>query len=142
MRYHFVAIAAVASMLAGGSLAGAQSTPPAQPAPADSAYASAVRSTPGLIGYWRLGETDGDLAQDSSGQGRDGTYAAAARQGAQGLITGDANLAVGLPGQPEGWVDVGDTLDFAGLAPFSIEAWVGPAQFASPYPRLVQKEAT
>lgn len=145
MRHHLVAFAVATSMLAGGSLAAAQSTPPAEqqqaPQPAqDSAYSNAVRATAGLVGYWRLGETDGDRAIDSSGQGRDGAYAAAAEQGAQGLITADPNLAVRLSGKPEGWVDAGDTLDFAGLAPFTVEAWIGPGPFAAPYPRLVQKE--
>jgi hypothetical protein len=139
MRHHLVAVAAVAGLLVSGSLAAAQSTPTAEQA--DSAYATAVRETPGLVAYWRLGETNGDRAADLSGEGHEGTYAPAAEQGAQGLISGDSNLAVRLPGEPEGWVDAGDVLDFPGLAPFSVEAWVGPAPFRVPYPRLVQKEA-
>ncbi|MFM9108388.1 MAG: LamG domain-containing protein, partial [Chloroflexota bacterium] len=144
MRYRtrLLAFAAATVLLGGGPLVSARSMPAALQPAADSAYSSAVKATPGLVGYWRVGETEGDRAADSSGQGRDGTYAAAAQEGAQGLITGDPDLAVRLPGQPEGWIDAGDTLDFAGLAPFSVEFWIGPGPYtsASPYPRLVQKE--
>ena len=43
-------------------------------APANATYAAHVSDTPGLAGYWRLGETSGRTAFDHSRRGHDGTY--------------------------------------------------------------------
>lgn len=81
-------------------------------------YARAVLAD-GPIGYWRLNETSGHVAVDSSGHGRHGFYQGAEAQGTPGgLASGDnaARITVGsyvsLPG-------------FWGGGPaLSIEAWV------------------
>lgn len=57
------------------------------------AYSGAVLADAPL-GYWRLGEASGTTMVDSSGNGRNGTYAAGVTLGTAGLITGDTDTAV------------------------------------------------
>jgi YD repeat-containing protein len=45
-------------------------------------------------GYWRLNETSGTTATDSSGNSKNGTYGGTYTQNQTGLITGDTNKAV------------------------------------------------
>lgn len=54
-----------------------------------SAYANLVNSM-NPVGYWRLNETSGTTAADSSGNSRNGTYTNGVVQGAKGVIAGDA----------------------------------------------------
>ncbi len=69
-------------------------------APPRSAQASAPASYPetvladGPLVYYRLGETSGSVAKDSSGHGVAGTYGSGAVQGVAGAIAGDTNAAV------------------------------------------------
>jgi hypothetical protein len=108
--------------------------------PADD-YAALIEETRGLVAYWRLDEASGDTAADRGGQGIEATYAPGVSLGEPGLI-GEANAAAGLGGTDDAYVDAGDVLDFEAGAPFSLEAWIQPDEFANPYPRLVMKEAT
>jgi len=62
------------------------------PPPPGGSYASEVQNDDPL-GYWRLAETSGTSAGDSSGNGRDGTYVNGPTLGASSLLTGD-------PGNP------------------------------------------
>src|SRR6202035_2547300 len=39
-----------------------------------SSYSGVISSTPGLVGYWRLGESSGTVACDSTAQPDNGTY--------------------------------------------------------------------
>jgi hypothetical protein len=50
------------------------------------------------IGYWRLGETSGTTAADSSGNQRSGTYVNAPTLGAASLLSSDPNASVRLNG--------------------------------------------
>src|SRR5262249_54513852 len=61
------------------------------------------------IGYWRLGETSGPTAFDSSGLGHNGTYTGGVTLGVPGAIVDDPNTAarfngstgyVAVPGGP------------------------------------------
>jgi hypothetical protein len=56
-------------------------------------YASEV-ATDSPVLYWRLGESSGTTATDSSGNGRDGTYAGSPTLAVAGLLAGDADTAV------------------------------------------------
>lgn len=58
-----------------------------------SGYSAAVLADSPLA-YWRLGESSGTTMVDSSGNGRDGTYAGGYTLGATGLLTGDADTCV------------------------------------------------
>ena len=57
------------------------------------AYGDLVLGSPGLVGYWRLGERSGTVARDETGANH-GTYLAGATVGAAGLLAGDADAAV------------------------------------------------
>ena len=75
----------------------------------------------GPLGYWRLGETSGTNAADSSGNGRNGTYVGGVGLSQSSLITNDANKSVHTDG-----VDDKVTLPVLALAnsSFTIETWV------------------
>ena len=50
------------------------------------------------LGYWRMGEPSGTTMVDSSGNGRNGTYAGSPVLGGTGLIVGDVDTAVEFDG--------------------------------------------
>lgn len=60
-------------------------------------YANAVRAD-SPMGFWRLGEASGTVAQDASGNSLDGTYNGSVVLGASGPVPLDANTAVELDG--------------------------------------------
>ena len=60
-----IAIACACSALC--LIAGAPAASAATCAPSSSPYAAAITATPGLVSYWRLGESSGDVACDSYG---------------------------------------------------------------------------
>jgi glucose/arabinose dehydrogenase/PKD repeat protein len=86
------------------------------------------------IGYWRLGETSGTTAADSSGNGRNGTFQTGYTLGATSLTIG-TNPAVTFSG--------GSVLLPANVNPwsgdFTIEAWAKPANSSS-YAAVFQRE--
>lgn len=140
MRLQPVAVAAVAALLLGAPAALAQTTPDSTPPTAPSSpWAEAVGATPGLAAWWRLDEREGTVAADRAGD-NDGAYAPGVRLGATGLIAGDPDTAIALDARGEAYVDAGDVLDFPGFAPFTVEAWIAPGEFQSPYPRILQKD--
>lgn len=60
-------------------------------------YSAAVLAdTP--LAYYRLGETSGTTMVDSSGNGHNGVYDAGVTVGATGLLAGDTDKALDLPG--------------------------------------------
>lgn len=65
-----------------------------------SGYRDAVLADAPLA-YWRLGESGGTTAADSSGNGRVGTYVNAPTVGSPGLLTSDADTSVTLNGLDE-----------------------------------------
>jgi hypothetical protein len=88
------------------------------PAPAGaSAGSDAVSSTPGLAGWWRLGEATG-AAADSAGTSP-GTWAGAVVRGTPGALDGDPDGAAALAGT--GYLALGTAFNPAG--DFTIEAW-------------------
>lgn len=69
---------------------------------------------------WRLGETSGTTAADSSGHGLAGTYTGGYSQGQAGAIVGDANPAVALDGA-SGRITSAATV---GSSAYTMSAWV------------------
>jgi hypothetical protein len=139
-----IAVGLLATLVAaatGSAQPGVRAQEAATTAPPADAYAAMVEATSGLVAYWRLDEATGTTAGDRSGQGNDAAYAPGVELGEPGLI-GPANAAIALAGTADGYVEAGDILDFAGGAPFTLEAWIRPDEFANPYPRLLMKEAT
>jgi hypothetical protein len=73
------------------------------------------------VAYWRLGETSGTTAVDSSGSGHSGTYGGTLTLAQTGVLAGDADKSVLFGG---GTVDLGTAayLDFSGN--FTWEGWI------------------
>lgn len=86
-------------------------------------YSQEVRCDAPLA-YWRLDEAVGTtMAKDSSGNGNDAIYTGGFTLGVPGVLPGDS--AVKLDGIT-GYVNAGNKLEFAGVVPFTIEAWIQP----------------
>lgn len=79
------------------------------------------------VAYWRLGETSGNTANDSSGNGHNGTYIGSPALGQGGSLSGDSDAAAAFNGSSS-YVNVGSVsaLQFANNEPFSIEFWTKP----------------
>jgi hypothetical protein len=89
-------------------------------APRTSSYSSTVLATPGVIGYWRLGEASGTVACDSKGA-NNGSYQGGTTLGQAGALANDADTAVAFNGS-SGWVQVASSSVNVGDR-FTLEAW-------------------
>jgi PKD repeat protein len=109
--YHYRIVATNAT----GTTTGADNTFTTTPPP-PSAYRDAVLATPGLVGYWRLGERTGAVATDEKGA-NPGTYTGAFALGDTGALTGDPDTAAGFDGStgemtaPAGGLGAAGTLE-------------------------------
>jgi hypothetical protein len=115
---------------------GATSTPTTTCAPRTSAYSSAVLSTTGVAGYWRLGESAGAVACDSK-VSNPGTYSGGYTLAQGGAISSDADTAAGMSGT--GRVAVPSSAALAATGQLSVEAWVNPTS-ASTSQTVARKE--
>jgi hypothetical protein len=94
-------------------------------------YGSVVLAK-GPVGYWRLGEAQGLVASDASGNGYDGTYMGSPTFGQPGAINGDPDTAVELNGPASAdYVEIADPDSQAFSQPTSslgltVEAWMRP----------------
>lgn len=94
-----------------------------------SAYEQAVlESKPAA--YWRLGESKGPTAEDSTGHGHKGRYVGHPKLGEKGAIVSDSDRAIGLDGpRTNSYVEIPGSEDFSiatsgkGL---SVEVWMRP----------------
>lgn len=84
-------------------------------------YDAVVRSD-APVGYWRLGETSGTTAADSSGNGRNGTYAGGPTMAQTGALTGDVDTAVRFI--PNDNVEIANNAAFNSWTAFTIECWM------------------
>ena len=90
-------------------------------------YVDLVRKTSGLIGYWRLGESGGTVAADTSGKGITGTYTGGVTIAQPGALS-DGTYAAKFDGIDD-YVDVTNaSLRLTGA--ISAEAWVKPVTIA------------
>src|SRR5436190_2697183 len=87
-------------------------------ATASSAYRSEVTATGGLQGYWRLGESTGTTAGDTSNH-FPGTYRGTPGLGRPGILFGDVNTAASFDGTQGEMTANGPTLTTTG----SLEGW-------------------
>jgi hypothetical protein len=92
------------------------------PLPPLSAYAQVVLADD-PIAYWRLDESSGVVARDSSGHGNDATYIGGVQLGTPGAIANDPDTAATFDGAT-GYLDAGDNFAFPETQAFSVEAWV------------------
>ena len=100
-----------------------------------SAYSEAILAD-NPVGYWRLGDA-GTTADDLGSGNHDGTYINSPTL-VSGLLVGDGDGAHNFNGSNQ-YVQIGDFHDFAGVAPFSLEAWIRPDAFGSGR-RIISKE--
>lgn len=70
-------------------------------------YSSEVLADSPLV-YWRLGESSGTTAADSSGNSRSATYTNSPTLGATGLLTSDSNTAMGVTSNTGSCASVAD----------------------------------
>lgn len=92
----------------------------------------------GPVAYWRLGESSGTNAADSSGNGLNGTYTGGVTLGQPGALVDDANTAVAFNGST-GYVTVGAPAALKMTTQFSVEAWVYPTSISNS-PIITNKE--
>ena len=110
--------AASASQISDAYVGGTNGLKPPPPSGPSTSYRDVVSGTPGLMSYWRMGETTGTLAKDSQGSA-DGTYLNGVTLGAQGAVTNDTNTAASF----NGTTNKVKLPDLAALTDFSIEGW-------------------
>lgn len=101
-------------------------------------YQGTILATPGLVGYWRMGEQSGTVARDSYGTNH-GTYVNAPALGANGLVANDGDKAVTFTAASLHRVDVGDVTWFDGTAPWSFIIWFKPALIDATARRILSK---
>lgn len=113
-----------AALAAAGSLATADPSAASEVpcSPRQSAYSRTIAATPGLIGYWRLGESAGTTACDYTAKDN-GAYRAGVTLGAPGAIAEDPDTAIALDGST-GQVSVPSSTSLNVGDNFTIEAWV------------------
>ncbi|HEX3343336.1 MAG TPA: LamG domain-containing protein [Polyangiaceae bacterium] len=105
----------------GDAESGSSDGSPACPGP----YASAVMGVSGLVAYWRLDETAGSTAHDTTGA-HAGTYGGAVGLGSPGLLVGDPDLAATFDGDAGASVDVASDPAFD-LQTFTLGAIIRPS---------------
>ena len=75
--------------------------------------------------YWRLGESSGTNAVDSSPNAHTGTYHNSPTLGVTGALSGDTNTAITVAAASVQYVQIADNADFDyGNGPFSLELWI------------------
>jgi D-alanine transfer protein len=98
--------------------------------------ATVTATVPPAASFWRLDELEGTVARDATGQA-DGVYEGAAL-GLPGA-SADGHRAAAFDGEHDR-VTFGEVYDFAGTAPFSVEAWVFPTLADQRYRRIISKD--
>jgi hypothetical protein len=94
-------------------------------------YANTVlRDTP--VGYWKLDETSGTVAADSSGNSRNGTYSGTYTQGQPGL-TGNSGTSTYFNGGATSYVSIPSNADFRFTTnnQITVEFWYKGTQVGS-----------
>ena len=107
----------------------------------EAGYKGTVLSKSSLVGYWRLGEASGTVADDIAGTS-DGAYVGGPTLGQAGALSGDADTAPAFDGVDDR-VEIPDSnaLDLNG---FSVEAWVYLTSYGttSTYRTIMMKGAS
>lgn len=75
------------------------------------------------VGYWRLGESAGTVANDETSAGNDGTYINTPTLGVVGAVSEDTDTAVTFAQATSEYVDMGNVYAFDYNDPFSISCW-------------------
>lgn len=100
-------------------------------------YPAGFNERHGLLGHWRLDETSGTTATDSSGNGNDGTLITMDPN--TDWVTGQIGGALDFDGVNE-YVDMGSPAILDNLSSLTVCAWVFPRSgYTSSFPLLVDK---
>ena len=103
-------------------------------------YAAAVLADQ-PVAYWRLGESAGNQAVDSSGNGFSGSYVNGPTFGVPGAIVGDPDTAISMTGPPaDAYVAIPDAPSLELTTDFSLEAWIFQTSSNGNGFRLIDKE--
>ncbi|WP_321945838.1 LamG-like jellyroll fold domain-containing protein [Paraburkholderia sp. J10-1] len=98
---------------------------------AGSANYAGVVLADGPYAYWRLDETSGTVAADSSGNHRDGLYVAPVQLAETKLLPASPSTAyVALSGSGSGYIDVSAASQFCAGNDWSFECWIDVFSFA------------
>jgi hypothetical protein len=81
--------------------------------------------------YYRLNETSGTVAKDSSGNARNGTYTGALTLGNATLLTHDTAKYPQFPGSATAYVDVTAAKNFCAGSQWTFEAWVNVTSYST-----------
>ncbi len=90
----------------------------------------------GLIGHYKLDETSGTVAADSSGLSNDGTYTGSPMLGVEGAYPGDVETAADFDGTND-HVNLGN-LDVSGSG-LTIAAWINADNYSGSASRILAK---
>jgi len=138
-----VAVACVlsaASVTGGTSAAFTSSTSrPAGPLTASPTFYRSAVLADSPSAYFRMADPVDTSADDSSGANLTGAYRGGVTDGAAGPLDG-ARTAASFLGS--GSARFGDRFDFAGVAPFTLEAWVRPTVLDEGYRGIFNKRTT
>ncbi len=91
------------------------------------------------VAYWRLEESAGPTAHDETGNHHDAQYASSGITFHEPGAFATGGYGVTLDGK-SGRIVVGNLFDFAGRAPFAVEAWIRPTVIDQEFRRVFQKE--
>ncbi len=88
------------------------------------AYQDMITRTPGLVGYWRLGEPSGTTATDASASPANGTYINTPTLGVASALSGNADTSVTFAGASSEGVALGTVAKLNIATTITVEAWV------------------
>ena len=100
-------------------------------------YAATVLSD-SPIAYWRLGESSGASAADSSGNGHGGNYTGGVTLNAAGALFGDPDPAARFDGVNDS-VQVPDASELHLNSDWTIEFWARQLSYANTLPGILEK---
>jgi len=78
------------------------------------------------LGYWRLGEPEGETIARAARGELDGECVGGFTFGVRGALAGDPDTAIDLRASAAAYIDVGNQFGFDQYVPYSVEAWVMP----------------
>jgi hypothetical protein len=133
MRILSTMLAAVSAVVPAG---------PAMVAPALAGPYSAAVLADSPYAYWRLDETSGTVAADSSGNGRNGNFVASPLLGQGGALAEAGNTAVRFNAGSAQYVDIPLAFGGVGWSEITVEVWVNLLGLTGNFQAMVSSTGT
>jgi hypothetical protein len=92
----------------------------------------------GLVGEWKLDETSGTIAYDSSGNGNDGVYLGGVLLAASSPVPVDGAVAAVFDGNND-YVSIADSSDFDVTGPITVATWINVSSFTKTWQAIFTK---